>query len=81
MEQKLTKEELIKLVEEIRAVKYRTEEEGEILCDLFDSHFLYPAASSLIYFHKPRLTPEEIVEKALSYKPIILGPPSPIEKK
>lgn len=70
MKKKLSKEELIKLVEEIIAVNYNTEEEGEVLCDLFDSHFLYPAASNLIFHHDPELTPEEIVEKALSYKPI-----------
>jgi hypothetical protein len=34
-----------------------------------------PQAANLIFHHKPELTPEEIVEKALAYKPIILPPP------
>jgi len=75
MKKKLTKEELIKLVEEIIAVNYNTEEEGAALCALLESNVLDPYIIDYIYFHKPRLTPEEIVEKALSYKPIILGPP------
>lgn len=31
-----------------------------------------PAASNLIYHHEPELTPKEIVDKALSYQPIVM---------
>jgi hypothetical protein len=81
MKQKLTKEDLIKLVEEIRAVNYSSEEEGSDLCERLESNVPDPYIIDYIYFHKPRLTAEEIVEKALSYKPIILGPATSIEKK
>ena len=30
----------------------------------------------LIFHHKPELTPEEIYEKAMSYKPLITPPPT-----
>jgi hypothetical protein len=40
---------------------------------LFVYNVPHPDASNLIFYHKPRLTTEEIVDKALAYKPIILG--------
>ncbi|OAI50585.1 hypothetical protein AYO37_00185 [Opitutia bacterium SCGC AG-212-L18] len=72
---KLSKNELINLVQKIRALEFDTEKELEELLDKFDSNVSRPNASALIYHHEPRLTPEEIVEKALAYKPIILPPP------
>lgn len=70
----MKKKELIELVKKIRAGKFETEEERSEMLEIFESNVPDPEASDLIYYHKPRLTPEEIVEKALAYKPIIIRP-------
>lgn len=74
---KLSKEELIELVKKIRNGEFEDEKERTILLERFRENVPHPEVINLMYYHKPRLTPEEIVEKALSYKPIIL--PSPDE--
>lgn len=76
--EKLSKSELIDLVRKIRALEFDTEEELEVLLNKFEFSVPRPQASDLIYHHKPRLTDEEVVEKALAYKPIILPPPDDI---
>lgn len=72
---KLSKQELKELVRGIRNREFETEKELDQLLDKFDANVPRPQASSLIYHHKPRLSDEEVVEKALTYKPIILPPP------
>ncbi len=72
MNKKLNKQELIKLVQSIRRGDFNTEEERQELLNLFLDNVPDPEATDLIYYHHPRLTPEEIVEKALAYKPILL---------
>ena len=71
----MTKEELIELVERIRTVDFRTEALLHRALLKFEKNVPDPEAMGLIYHHKPRLTSEEVVEKALAYKPIILPPP------
>jgi hypothetical protein len=71
---KLNKQELIELVNKICNTYYNSEEECDEMCALFKYNVPDPEACDLIFHHDPELTPEEIVEKALSYKPIILGP-------
>lgn len=66
----MTREELIKLVIEITTVHGKTEEQIGKLIDLFKANVPHPSPSSLIYYED--LTPEEVVDKALSYKPIQL---------
>ena len=73
--QKMTKTELIQLVTKICNAEFETEKELESLLMKFKFNVADPEAANLIYYHKPELTPEEIVEKALAYKPIILPPP------
>lgn len=73
--QRLSKTELIKLVKRIINVDYDTEKEHSEAVFLFKQNVPHPEASNLIYRHEPELSPEEIVEKALAYKPIILPPP------
>lgn len=70
-----SKEELISLVRSICVADFETEEEYEAALKDFVSCVPHPEAADLIFHHDPELTPEEIVEKALSYKPIILLPP------
>ena len=55
--------------------EYSTEEERDAMVELFELSVPDPEAANLIFHHKPELTPEEIVEKALSYKPLITPPP------
>lgn len=70
MESKLNKEKLIDLVKDIMDVKGKTEEQLVELLEVLKKNVPHPAPSDLIYWEN--LTPEEIVDKALSYKPIQL---------
>ena len=72
---KLSRKELLKLVENICLCNYNSEEECQELLDQVRNNVLMPDISDLIFKHDPELTPEEIVAKALSYKPIITPPP------
>ena len=68
--------ELLQLVKKICKGEYSTEEERDAMVELFERSVPDPEAADLIFHHKSELTPEEIVEKALSYKPLITPPPS-----
>ena len=68
----LTKEQLINLVREIQTANVESEQEHDDLLALLKANVLDPHVSDLIYYHQPELTPEEIIEKALAYKPIQL---------
>lgn len=78
---KMTKEELISLVTRIRNVDFQNEDQYDNAIDVLENNVVDPYISDYIFHHKPRLTPEEIVEKALAYKPIILLPPDDIIKE
>lgn len=67
----MKKEELIDLVRKIMEVK-GTEEELDNWMDVVEANVPHPAVSNLIFYSKEPLTPEEIIEKALAYKPILL---------
>jgi len=68
---KLTREEMIALVNKIRRVD-GTEEEINEAVGLFNDNCLHPSGSDLIFWHDgPELTTEEIVDKALSTEHII----------
>lgn len=82
----MTREELIGLGEKIVNCQ-GTEEELDRMMDVFDKNVPYLKASSLFYWpenynarrddiSKYNPTVEEVVDKALSYKPIELGGPS-----
>ena len=66
----MKKADLIKLVTEIKEVKGKTEKEIDALIEVLKSNVPHPEVTDLIYFDD--LTPKEIVEKALNYKPISL---------
>lgn len=65
----ITREELVKLVEEIITWE-GTEEELTKKLELFRKSVPHPSPINLIYWDN--LTPEKIVDKALNYKPIQL---------
>ena len=74
----LTRDEIIVLIEEIRLLN-RSELEGKEfqkrsneLYDTLTKGVLDPSIPNYIYWEMPELTPEQIADRALSYKPIIL---------
>ncbi len=66
----MSKEELIKLVEKIKNCE-GTEEELDGMIELLENNVPHPEVSDLIFWGEEK-TPQEIVELALSYKPIML---------
>jgi len=69
--QPLNREDLIELVRRIMNVE-GTEDEIDDMIDTLKSCVPHPEVSDLIYWNKNDLTPEQIVEQALNYKPIQL---------
>lgn len=70
----LNKIQLIRLVKKLLIDKYSSERASNAALHTFLRAVPDPNALSLFH-HDPELTAEEIVEKALSYKPIITPPP------
>jgi hypothetical protein len=76
----LSRDELIQLVTRILRADCADEREADRLVRRFDDSVAHPEASGLIFWpdryfdtrHEP--TPEEIVDAALAYQPIQLGP-------
>ena len=66
----MSKEDLIMLVEKIMKCD-GTEEEIDGMIELLEKNVPDPEVSDLIFWGEER-TPQEIVEIALNYKPIIL---------
>ena len=65
----MNREELIQLVDRIMKCE-GTEEEQDALLALLENNILDPQVSNYIFYENN--TPEEVVDKALAYKPIIL---------
>ena len=61
--------ELIRLVEKIMRCE-GTEKEQDELLELLEKNVLDPQVSNYIFYEEN--TPEEVVDKALAYKPILL---------
>ena len=61
--------ELIKLVERIMRCEGTDEEQDELL-ELLEKNVLDPQVSNYIFYEEN--TPEEVIDKALTYTPIIL---------
>ena len=66
----MSREELIVLVDRIMKCD-GTEKEIDEMIELLEKNVPDPEVSDLIFFGEPK-TPQEIVDRALSYKPIIL---------
>ncbi|BBK78747.1 bacteriocin immunity protein [Clostridium butyricum] len=71
MSKRLTREELIDLVNKIIECE-GSEEEIDEMIEVVKRNVPYPDISDLIYWSEDELTPEEIIDKALNYKPIQL---------
>lgn len=70
---KLTKEQLIRLVERIQNGEGDTEAENDELIDVFMDNVPDPDAVNYIFeLEHQDLTPAQIVDKALAYRPIQL---------
>ena len=67
----LTREELINLVNKIVECEGAEEEIDEMI-EIVKWNVPHPEISDLIYWNEEELTPEQIVDKALNYKPIQL---------
>lgn len=65
-----TREQIIEIVKTIKACKYASEAEADRDIMLLEKGVLDPNISDYIFWDE--LTPEEIADKALSYKPIQL---------
>jgi hypothetical protein len=63
--------ELIDLVSRIVAGE-GTEQQIDAWLDEFQSRVPHPAATDLIYHHATELSPDEVVDLALAYRPVPL---------
>ncbi|MCY3830134.1 MAG: hypothetical protein OXF89_13460 [Rhodospirillaceae bacterium] len=74
----LTRDEIISLIKEIERLLESNldgkefDRELEKLNNALEVGVLDPGIRSYVYYEKPELTPEEIADRALAYKPIIL---------
>lgn len=72
MKENLNKVELIELVRKIIKVD-GSEQEIDEMINILEKNVPHPYISDLIFYpQKDKVTPEEIIEEALNYKPINL---------
>ena len=71
MSDKLSREELIKLVSDIIECN-GTENEIDEMMEVVEKNVPDPNVSDLIFWNDDNLTPEQIIDKAFEYKPIQL---------
>ncbi len=71
MKTQLTKDELIQLVKKVMNAE-GSEKEIDGWLKLVELNVPHPAVTDLIYYHEEELTPEQVVDKALAYKPVQL---------
>ncbi|MFU1797446.1 bacteriocin immunity protein [Paenibacillus azoreducens] len=69
----LSKKELLELVEKIMQAD-GSEQEIDEMIDVLERNVPHPQVSDLIFWNEKELTPEEIIEEAMNYKPIIIPP-------
>ena len=74
----LTRDEIIALIEEIKRLNRSSlegsefEKKSEKLHNALIKGVLDPSITSYLYREMPELTPEQIADRALAYKPIVL---------
>jgi len=66
-----SREELIGMVQQLIDAHLPEDEEDRLVTELKAS-VLHPRVTDLIYYNTPKLTAEEVVDEALSYRPIEL---------
>ena len=67
---KLSREEIVEIIKDILDVQNHSESEIDQLIEKLEDGVTDPEITDYIYYEE--LTPEEIADKALSYKPIYL---------
>ena len=67
MSKKLSKDELVELVNKICNSKLSDEEVSEYI-EILEDNVPHPAPSDLIFWNEEDLSPEEVVEIALAYE-------------
>ncbi|MFC8825698.1 hypothetical protein ACFT9I_10115 [Streptomyces sp. NPDC057137] len=67
----MSREELISLVDRIISAE-DSEEVGDELVMRLQENVLDPEVITYIFYSTPKLTAEEVVDKALAYRPIAL---------
>ena len=73
----MTREELVELVRRVMEVE-GTEAEMDECIESISRAVPHPGWTDLIYYNGRDLSPEEVVDEALAYKPILLpAPPAP----
>ncbi len=71
---KLTeKEDIINLIQKIKDDNFNSEKESDQAIILLEQSVIDPNVTEIIFWSKEEMTAEEIYEKAISYKPIVLG--------
>ena len=71
MRQRTSRDELIRMVQQLIDAALPEEEEDRLVEEL-KSSVSHPRVTDLIYYNTPELTAEEVVDKALAYRPIEL---------
>lgn len=69
----LTRNQLVDLVAKLQRAE-GTEAEKDAWLTLIERNVSDPEVGNLIFHSKEDLTPEEVIERAFAYRPIILGP-------
>ncbi len=69
MSKKLSKKELVELVNKVCNPKLSDEEVSEYI-EILEQNVPHPAPSDLIFWNDEDLSPEEVVEIALAYKEV-----------
>lgn len=70
-----SKKDLIEVIRKLINVEFTEEEEAKVFSLLERSVPDFKELMRLIYWNDEELNPEQIVDKALSYQPIITPPP------
>ncbi|MFF3960400.1 hypothetical protein ACFYZI_02405 [Streptomyces griseorubiginosus] len=66
-----SRDELVRMVQHLIDADLPEGEEDRVVEEL-KSSVLYPRVTDLIFYNTPELTAEEVVDKALAYRPIEL---------
>ena len=68
---RMNRDELLSIVRKLKSGDYASDAERTRLVSVFERNVPHPNASDLIFFPmKDGTTPEQIVDEALSYRPI-----------
>jgi len=68
-----TRAEIISLIEKIMVDDFETEEESDNAIGILEASVPDPKVTNLIFWPEEELSAEQVYDKAMSYKPIILG--------